>query len=537
MKKVLLALLILIPYNKGFCMEERMDTNSLLENAQQLLAQNEQKKHQHDPCNLITSFVNSNLVGASDNDIVELARIAVQLDATAQLRKPLIAACAEFIAHKSFIKSKIGRLPTSQLVTKYEAGFVYGPFSITYNANRAPVFKGNDDKVSGNSRKRGKWCTQTHTWLTALACRLSPEINECITQALVKRKVGENLKTFNNSGLGCERIKFCSLHYAPHQRFLALASNEGVIYYFDLHKKWAYGHQDSRKSFAPHQGPITALSFSGNGELMASASEDKKIVIGRPNSASCNEGYEQSRIEPQIGGAIRSLAFSPYDDERIVSGGDNKTVYVWDISSANPVVETECDDEITHVTYFDDNTVVACAGNCAQWYDVRAKKIAQTVNCQSHISTADFSPDGSQLLITGNGFKIYDVRNLSDEIPTPYCEYFLSEDYDYANIVDSEGYFSPLGNQILINDGKHIRVISLAGGNEISVHDLPGLFSSTYGTIRRCCYSPDGSEIAEIYVDQFVRPCAARYKLLKSTLNLAADDVTPMKALADHYTV
>lgn len=80
--------------------------------------------------------------------------------------------------------------------------------------------------------------------------------------------------------------------------------------------------------FTGHTGSIKTVAVSPNGRLMASAGEDRSIMLWDIASG--------KRIKKLTGhtGFIYSLSFSA-DSGVLVSGGADSTVCVWDVNTEN----------------------------------------------------------------------------------------------------------------------------------------------------------------------------------------------------------
>lgn len=78
--------------------------------------------------------------------------------------------------------------------------------------------------------------------------------------------------------------------------------------------------------FTGHTGSIKTVAVSPNGRIMASAGEDKSIILWDLGSG--------KRIKKMTGhtGFIYSLSFSA-DNNVLVSGGADSTVRVWDVNT------------------------------------------------------------------------------------------------------------------------------------------------------------------------------------------------------------
>jgi transcription initiation factor TFIID subunit 5 len=91
---------------------------------------------------------------------------------------------------------------------------------------------------------------------------------------------------------------------------------------------WDIQKGNSVRIFAKHTGPITAVSVSPTGKVMASAASDNKICLWDLGSGNCiktMEGHE---------GQINSLEFSQ-NGEILASGSSDDTVRVWRVNDAS----------------------------------------------------------------------------------------------------------------------------------------------------------------------------------------------------------
>jgi WD40 repeat protein len=81
-----------------------------------------------------------------------------------------------------------------------------------------------------------------------------------------------------------------------------------------------------------HQAAVRSLSFSSNGEWLASVSVDKRTLLW---NISAPEGEISSIKLPGHGNEIRSVTFSK-EAETLFTGVLDSTFFAWDLSSSDP---------------------------------------------------------------------------------------------------------------------------------------------------------------------------------------------------------
>jgi WD40 repeat protein len=193
-----------------------------------------------------------------------------------------------------------------------------------------------------------------------------------------------------------------------------------------------------------HQDMVTCVSFSKNGQLVASGSDDEKILIWKYNS---NEKIDILDNKS----AVRSLAFSP-NGEILVSGDDNKTIKIWNI--------------------------------------LHKKLLAEIPNQEKSVTSLDFSPDGKRLVsVAEKTITIWDM--------TPWTrtgkiiKIFNKKNENKINSVK----FLDNKEIVLASNDRTIKILGIDGKeikswkNNVQVEDI------AFNTKRQLIASASGSEV------------------------------------------
>ncbi|KAL7411590.1 WD repeat-containing protein 61 [Mrakia frigida] len=126
------------------------------------------------------------------------------------------------------------------------------------------------------------------------------------------------------------RDKFgMDLKYSPDGRHLALSSDTGSIFIFDVEAGSLVA------TYATHSVCVRALSWSPDGQFLFSGSDDKSIILHdvRSSSSSLSSSKISSGVSTLTGHTswILSLATSPSDGRLLASTSADKTIKLWDV--------------------------------------------------------------------------------------------------------------------------------------------------------------------------------------------------------------
>jgi WD40 repeat protein len=164
-------------------------------------------------------------------------------------------------------------------------------------------------------------------------------------------------------------------------------------------------------AFLPMPGGASSVTFSPDGQLLASGSDDGSIVLW-------DRRRRQPLGEPLRGHskAVTSVAFSP-DGELLASGSNDKSVVLWDVRRHEPLGAPLIGhtDVVTSVAFSPDGRVLASGsddGTTRLWDVIHHKPLGKPlVNKTFVVKSLAFSPAGASLAAAGtNAVVLWDVR-------------------------------------------------------------------------------------------------------------------------------
>lgn len=145
-----------------------------------------------------------------------------------------------------------------------------------------------------------------------------------------------------------------------------------------------------------HTQGVTSLAFSPDGALLASASNDRSIIIWdlptrKPRCVL--RGYDN---------LINAICFSP-DGSKLVSGDVSKILKVWDVKTEKLICTLRGHTEIiTAVEFFPDGKVLASGSldMTVKLWDIAQEKQIGAMEHRGPVFSLAFSPDGNSM-VTG----------------------------------------------------------------------------------------------------------------------------------------
>ncbi len=226
-------------------------------------------------------------------------------------------------------------------------------------------------------------------------------------------------------------------------------------------------------TFSDHDDAATSVSWSSDSRYLASGGVDSKIFVWDTQSWAL-----EKTITANTG--VYSVAFSP-DDQKLAAGDRDGYLNVWDYETGTLQTRADNDDgSIKAISWSPDgNGHLACGGDSLIriWSD--SGTILRTINTgrDGSIHTAAWSPDGGHLLEAGNRI----VRS---------WDATASDAVDWALIGAYGGYgrpaWSPDGRRIAVGSGE-LWLLDPTSGKASGRFEDAG-FSAAW--------SPDGSRVA-----------------------------------------
>ncbi|MDJ0729031.1 MAG: caspase family protein [Crocosphaera sp.] len=146
-----------------------------------------------------------------------------------------------------------------------------------------------------------------------------------------------------------------------------------------------------RNRFSGHNGPVYSVSFSPNGQYMATGSGDGTVKLWKPTGELIQtfEGHQ---------GLIWSVAFSP-DGQTIATGSDDKTVKLWNLQGQELQSLTGHKAKVTHVTFSPDGQTIASSSEdrTVKLWSLQGKLLQTIETHETGVWSVAFSPDGQTL--------------------------------------------------------------------------------------------------------------------------------------------
>jgi hypothetical protein len=225
-----------------------------------------------------------------------------------------------------------------------------------------------------------------------------------------------------------------SVSFSPNGEYIATGSSDGTARLWDKQ-----GNQIA--AFLGHQGEVLSVSFSLNGEYIATGSDDgtARLWDKQGNQIATFLGHQ---------GGVNSISFSP-NGEYIATGSSDGTARLWDKQGNQIAAFLGHQGGVWSVSFSPNGeyVVTGSSDGTARLWDKQGNQIAAFLGHQDWVNSVSFSPNG-EYVATGSSdgtARLWRVRGL-DELLAQGCNwlkyYLASRPEELAKLKVCQNQFS-----------------------------------------------------------------------------------------------
>lgn len=181
------------------------------------------------------------------------------------------------------------------------------------------------------------------------------------------------------------------ISFSRNGELIATASNDKTV------KLWSRDGKEIKSLREGHSDGVTSVAFSPDGKIIASGSKDKKIILW-------NLDGKQIKTLSGHGDWVTDVSFSP-DGQIIASASEDKTVRLWRIDGdGTPITTFEGhESKVTVVRFSPDGQTIASASEdgTIQLWNLEGKEL-KPIKSPASVLSLTFSSDGKTLLVVSS---------------------------------------------------------------------------------------------------------------------------------------
>ncbi|KAK6854921.1 vegetative incompatibility protein HET-E-1 [Apiospora arundinis] len=272
-----------------------------------------------------------------------------------------------------------------------------------------------------------------------------------------------------------------SVTFSPNGQLVASASKDGTV------KVWNAVTGAEQQTLDGHGDCVNLVAFSPNGRLVASASNDKVRLWD------ASTGQEGQTFKGHTG-PIWSVVFS-HNSQLVASASGDKTVKLWNAETGEQVRTLKGHDKrVNSVAFSPNGKLVASASNDGTvklWNAETGEQVRTIKGHGGRANSVAFSPDG-KLVASASGdqkVKLWDVET-GEQVRTIK---------GHGRRVNSVAFSSDGKLVASASDDKTVKLWDAARGKEVQTFEGHGY------RVNSVAFSPDGKLVASASDDKMVK--------------------------------